>query len=332
MNQLDHEAPRVINASVHRGSDSLDFDATSTVLASGGWEGEVALWNPSDDHPYHIWKAHSGYVNGVRFSGDNLVTAGYDGKLIVWDRDGERLRHVDARVPIISLDVSGDHVLSGHADGTVRLWRLSDLHLQDTYALHRNWVLAVSIHAGTRRLAASGNDGQVFVWQTDSRPRAVAVPPAYARSLTFSSDGSALYGGGWFRLFRWDPDSGELAVVPTQHWGVIASLQFVPDTNTLASISRLNDSSVYFLDAKTGATVRRFTRQKLCGGAVRVSPNRRFLAATGEDGAVRIWDLETPSIYSTRISATHLHWTRRPATSPLGSTTSTIDDVSRSAQ
>jgi WD40 repeat protein len=110
-------------------------------------------------------------------------------------------------------------------------------------------------------------------------------------SLSFVPGGDLLYGGGWVRLYRWDLDANRFESLPTPHWGAIAGLQYLPEEKVLASISRINDSSVFFLDPATGASVRHFQRQSICGSDVRVSPDERYLAATGDDGLVRIWDL-----------------------------------------
>lgn len=72
---------------------------------------------------------------------------------------------------------------------------------------------------------------------------------------------------------------------------MIITIEYVPTLDVLATISRINDSSVYFLDPRTGMTVRTFTPQQLCGGAISMSPDARFLATTGDDGAVRMWGL-----------------------------------------
>jgi WD40 repeat protein len=100
-----------------------------------------------------------------------------------------------------------------------------------------------------------------------------------------------LYGGGWLRIYRWSLEAGGFDTISTPHWGAIAGLQYVPGKDVLASISRINDSSVFFLDPVTGEEVRHFQRQSICGSALRVSPDERYLAATGDDGIVRIWDL-----------------------------------------
>ena len=115
------------------------------------------------------------------------------------------------------------------------------------------------------------------------------------RSLEFSPDAATLYGGGWRRLLRWQLDGQSVASVETPHWGYIAGLQYLPPERTLASISRVNDSSVYFLDPDTGSPTRHFYRQSICGSAVRVSPDGRYLAATGDDGIIRMWDLRAAS-------------------------------------
>ena len=81
----------------------------------------------------------------------------------------------------------------------------------------------------------------------------------------------------------------------TPHWGYLASLQYLAGDDTMATISRVNDSSVFFLSPASGEAVRHFQRQSICGSAVRVSPDGRFLATTGDDGAIRVWDLRTES-------------------------------------
>ena len=45
------------------------------------------------------------------------------------------------------------------------------------------------------------------------------------------------------------------------------------------------------IDPLSGESVRHFHRQSICGGAISVSPDERYMATTGDDGMVRIWDL-----------------------------------------
>ncbi|MEK7815423.1 MAG: hypothetical protein AAB294_01215 [Pseudomonadota bacterium] len=286
----------VIEAAHYNQGHVLVFADAADVLASGGSDGFIRLWRLPDGAPLAGWQAHRESVYGLAFLQRDrlLLSAGYDARLAVWQRDG-RLEHeriTPAPITAFAVDESRGLVLTGHEDGRVRQWRLADLSLVAEWALHRDYVRAVTLHRASSRFASSGADGQVFVWRTHETPRALAAPPTDARDLVFMPDGGQLLGGGWFKLFRWEVASGALKVLPTEHGGIIVSLHLGADGRTLASISRQLDSAVYFLDPETGATVKRFQRHELCGEYVRLSANGRYLATTADDGSVRIWDLK----------------------------------------
>lgn len=286
------EPADVIDRHVHRGADVLGFDRDSTTLVSGGWEGEVALWSLPEGRPWRIWKGHDGPVLGLGFSGTDVVSAGQDGWLYAWDRGGARRARVYTGSTITKAAIADGYALTGHADGWVRVWRLPEMHKVFEARLHRGEVRAVAIHAGGSRFASIGIDKHAYVWTLDTPARPLEPALTDTRSLAFSPDGETLFGGGWLRVFRWELERGTLRVLETDHWGVISGMEYVPSLHVLATISRVNDSSVYFLEPTTGKTLRTFTPQSLCGSTVRLSPNGRFLATTGDDGQVRIWDLD----------------------------------------
>jgi WD40 repeat protein len=116
-------------------------------------------------------------------------------------------------------------------------------------------------------------------------------PSTDAWTLAFSPDGQWLAGGTWFRLYRWNLDDGALTTMATEHRGIIKSVQYTGQGESLATISRQTDSSVYFLDPVSGAVKRRFQRHDLCGSDIAVSPDGRYLATTSDDASVRIWVL-----------------------------------------
>ena len=82
-----------------------------------------------------------------------------------------------------------------------------------------------------------------------------------------------------------------LTTMATEHYGIIKSVQYTGKGESLATISRQTDSSVYFLDPLSGAVTRRFQQHDLCGADVSVSPDGRYLATTSDDASVRIWVL-----------------------------------------
>jgi WD40 repeat protein len=288
-------APDVVHARAHNGGSSVSFSQSGELLASGGWEGSINIWRLPGGEPLYRWQAHQDSVNGVVFTDNDryVITAGYDGWLDEWALGGTSLRRVKTPSPITCMAASprGDRLITGHDDGAVRVWRPQDFSLLDERKLHRGKVKAVAIEATAGRYASSGTDGTVYLWTDNGEATPLENPPTDAWSLVFSPDGRRLYGGGWFRLFRWDLRDSALVSLPTEHHGIIKSIQFTADGSELASISRQTDSAVLFLDPMTGAVTRRFQQHELCGASISVSSGGRYLATTSDDASVRIWVL-----------------------------------------
>lgn len=285
-------APDYVNATTHRGAEVLAFDAESKTLASGGWEGDIAVWTLGADKPDRVWQAHQGFVLGIAFVGEQLVSGGQDGRLALWSRSGEAGASVDTGSPITDLEALNGRVVTGHYDGSVRVWTLPQLTESMHLTLHGDThVSSLAADPKSGRIASGGYDGRVFLIEADGRYRELQSPPMDALGLAFQPGGEMLFGGGWMRVYRWNLVADEFETMATPHWGAISALQYLPGEQVLASISRVNDSSVYFLDPLTGDAVRHFQRQSICGTTVRVSPNEHYLAATGDDGIVRIWNL-----------------------------------------
>ncbi len=296
------QAPDVVIPNANVGGSIVAFNAASTVLASGGWDGAVQLWNLPDGKPLRQWRAHSGTVNGIVFLDHDrrILTGGYDGEFAEWDVQGRLLRRAPADSPITAMtaDERDNIVVTGHADGAVRVWRLDTLQRLFVYKVHDGEVRAVAYLHGQHRMASSGTDTRVFLWRSpDATPAALPNPPTDSRALQFSPDGQWLIGSGWFRLFRWNVRTTALTTLPTEHNGIIKSIQYSPDGRYLASISRQTDSSIYFLDPMTGKVLRRFQRHDLCGGWIALSPDQHYIATTSDDASVRIWWLDARQIH-----------------------------------
>ena len=290
-----HEPPLVIHEDAHRGGTVVAFSQSGELLASGGWSGTVQLWQLPQGSAVRHWRGHSDSVNGIAFldADQQVVTAGYDGILERRGLDGELLQQLTGLIPVTHMDADAaiDRLVTGHSDGSVRLWQASDFTLLAEQKLHKGVVKAVAIDPERGRYASSSTDGSVAIWSAVDDVWYLEEPPADAFTLAFSPDGQWLSGGTWFRLYRWNLDDGALTTIATEHYGIIKSVQYTGQGASLASISRQTDSSVYFLDPVSGEVMRRFQRHDLCGADISVSPDGRYLATTSDDASVRIWVL-----------------------------------------
>jgi WD40 repeat protein len=287
-------APRLILETGTLVRSIVAFNADGTALASAEADGEITVWSLPDGRRQRHWRAHTDSVHGLALlPGDRVLSASYDGSLALWTGAGELLRreHTPAPITDAAVLVTEDMIVTGHADGRVRRWRISDLQFIESVHPHRGGVRAVAYHAATQRYASSGRDGAVYVWRQGEPLRALTAPPTDARDLTFTPDGARLYGASWFKVFRWELADGALTVQDTEHHGIITSIDLSADGRRLATISRQTDSAVQILDTASGAPLVRFQSHDLCGAYVRLSPDERFLATTSDDATVRVWDL-----------------------------------------
>jgi len=284
-------APDLVISNLPNSGRVLAFNADATVLAGGDSGGRLYLWYLPDGKALFSWQGHGEAVNGLGFDHGQLISAGYDGRLARWDRAGHLIRAVTASSPItaMALDPKRGRVVTGHADGSVRVWRLTDFASGPVYALHAGELRAVAVDAVHGRIGASDDRGQVFLVR-DGKVRVLPAPPTDAWSLAFSPDGTRMIGGGWFTLFHWHLPDGRLRVLETPHRGIVKSLAFSADGRELASISRQTDSAVYLLDPDTGRPLAEFQSHDLCGAWVSLSRDGRYLATTSDDASVRIWD------------------------------------------
>jgi WD40 repeat protein len=273
----------------------LAMSPDSTLVAVGRSDGSVSVWAAADGRKLGTWRVHQRPVDGIAFiDNGRLISAGYDAQVVIWSITGVRLRGWDAGSPVTVFSlVSGDGpVLTGHADGQLRLWQL-DGRLQRQWPAHQGPVRALAAAPQGEPFASSGFDGQVLLWNSATTPTVLSPPPTDARTLVFAPGGDELLGAGWFSLYRWRLATGALQRLETEHQGIINSLSYLPD-GRLASISRQTDSSVLILDPATGATLGRLQGHALCGSAVVASADGRFLSSTSDDATVKIWRLDEP--------------------------------------
>ncbi len=296
VSNIQRHPAKVVHEDAHSGGSTLSFSNNSSVAASGGWSGNIRLWQMPDGAHIRKWQAHTGSVNGILFlQGDKrLISGGYDGKIVEWNINGTEVRSISTPSPIRHLIANEqyDHILTGHEDGVVRQWRLSDFKQIQQTAKHSGAIRAVAAHYGSNWMASSGDDGEVWLWQKGQEPKRLTDPGSDARTLVFSPDGKQLYGGAWFHLYRWGVPDGKMELLKTDHSGIINEIRFGPDGDYLASISRQTDSAVLFLNPDNGKTVRHFQKHELCGVAIAVSPNGRYVSTTSDDASVRFYDLQ----------------------------------------
>lgn len=123
---------------IHQGPvPRLTFNADSTLIASGGTDASVRLWNAAQRVCLGALRGCQGVISVLAFqstaaaeSGDGVVVAaGDDHRIHVWSVETRELRHVlsghFSRITAVSF-ASNEWLVSAGRDKVLMLWSLSD--------------------------------------------------------------------------------------------------------------------------------------------------------------------------------------------------------------
>ncbi|MFI6094688.1 helix-turn-helix domain-containing protein [Lentzea sp. NPDC051213] len=271
--------------------EAVAFSRDGKLLATGGYDGAVRLWDPATGALIATLTGHTDVVAAVAFGPDGtLATASWDNTVRLW-RDGKEIAVLTGHTgDAVALAFSEDGLLaSADADRTTILWRGST----KVATLDAGAVNALAFGKGGTLVTGGVNRG-VRLWDVRATPTEIGQVPGHTGdvlAVAFSPDGLRLVTTSRDRTARVE-DMAELDFAG--HTGFAYQATFSPDGRRVATATG-KDTIPTLWDAKTMQKITLFPGDLGSVTAVAFSPDNRWIAIAGDGERILVRDMTEPS-------------------------------------
>ncbi len=328
----------------HKGAvRKLSLARSAISLATAGADNTIRLFNLADGKELKAIP-HPAAIHGLALSPNHayLAVTGADQEVVVYHAPftpgqpltGDfgkvitRFKH-DGPASGAAFLADSASLLTGSADKTVRLWKISQDAPSRNIAGHANLVDGLAFSPDGALLASCSHDGTVRLWNVADGAALASIPafttPVYC--VTFSADGKYLLAGSYSRSMKWidvaskavvleftdlydrafpaGPYDGPFAGIfakafPQGHRDGIFSAQIAPDGKHVLSAG--SDGQIKVWSLADGSVVNHFTDPGLQANNVplprahqdwinqiRLTPDGARLVSVGHAGWLKVW-------------------------------------------
>ncbi|KAJ8253903.1 hypothetical protein COCON_G00205150 [Conger conger] len=312
---------------------SMTFDSTSTLLATGGCDGTIKLWDVLKQYCTHNLKGSAGVVHLVQFHPDSgvlqLFSSSLDCGIRVWDLRSSQcvcvLQSHYSAVTALAFTPDGNTMVSSGRDKICTVWDLKSREVVRTVPVYEAVEAVVLLPEGgdfsqigvkTKGLhfITAGSKGVLRLWEASSaRCLFTQPPPASAPAPSADEDGAE---EEWSQRGLTHclhlPDSARLATVTAEHNILLYQLpslalqqQFVGYNDEVLDVKFLGKGDSHIVVATNSPQLKVFelasrSCQILYGHtdtvlALDIFKKGSMFASCSKDNTVRVWRMDTES-------------------------------------
>lgn len=236
-----------------------------------------------------VLKGHDDHViTCLQFSGNRIVSGSDDNTLKVWSAvTGRCLRTLVGHTGgVWSSQMSGNTIISGSTDRTLKVWDMETGQCVHTLLGHTSTVRCMHLYG--KRVVSGSRDATLRVWDIEHGTCLHVLVGHLAAVRCVQYDGKLIVSGAYDYMVKiWHPERQECLHTLQGHTNRVYSLQF----DGIHVVSGSLDTSIRVWDVETGNCKHTLMgHQSLTSG---MELRQNILVSGNADSTVKVWDITT---------------------------------------
>jgi WD40 repeat protein/uncharacterized caspase-like protein len=276
--------------------NSVALSKDGKIMASGGGDSAVRLWDVETGRQVRSLVGHTGYILSVAFSpdGKTLASGSFDKTIRLWDvQTGRQINLLEGHADFIlsvAFSPDGTALASGSKDNTAILWNLGTGKPTPLEG-HKGYVFSIVFSPDSKTLASGSTDKTIKLWDTTTgKPiKSLEGHTDEVLSVAFSSDGKMLASAGKDKVIKlWKLQTGEHQSL-VGHTALVYTVAFSPDGKTLASGG--GDMAIKLWNLETGQQTKSLTGHASFVKSIAFAKDGETLASGSSDNTIKLWNV-----------------------------------------
>ena len=225
-----------------------------------------------------------------------LASGGADSKIFLWDTvKGVKVKELNGHVGIVYglvFSKNGEFIYSAGEDGTVKVWDLENNYENvETFNDHLSKVYSISLSPSETLIASAGRDKNIVVRNLmDNEIFNLKGHSDLVISVDFDKSENILASGSCDQnIIIWDLKKGNIITKLIGHQDEINRVLFSPNSEILISCS--NDGKIFIWDFIEKKILKQFQAHSQIATCLAFSQTGEYFASGSYDKKVNFWDI-----------------------------------------